>query len=278
LKTGFFCIIFVYENKLILSDVKYAKYRYNIKIYIMKKTLLFTLGLFLIFLSGNAQNLILSTSGHNLTNGDTVTVSGPATNTLHAMVDVKNNGATSLAVLCRRKVVQSIPGSTNSICWGGQCWPSNVSQTPDSTVIDPGATTSEFMGDFSPTGAEGTAIIRYTFFDMFNTIDSVCFIAKFVSTDNSGVTEVSNSLLVSGIYPNPSDKAGFIDYRLQESVSTAKVIINDMIGNEVRVIPLQEKEGKVRIATNDMPEGVYFYSFVINGKVHYTKKLVVAHY
>lgn len=243
----------------------------------MKKTLLFTLGLLLVFLSGNAQNLVISTSGHNLVNGDTVTVSGPSTNTLHALVDVTNNAATSLAVVCRRKVVQSLPGSSNSICWGGQCWPSNVSQTPDSTVIDAGTTTSEFMGDFSPTGAEGTAIIRYTFFDMFNTFDSVCFVAKFISTGNSAVHELSNSLSVSGIYPNPSDKAGFIDYRLPESGLTAEIIINDMIGNEVRVIPVQEKEGKIRIATNDMPEGVYFYSFVINGKVHYTKKLVVAH-
>ncbi|HNX07621.1 MAG TPA: T9SS type A sorting domain-containing protein [Bacteroidales bacterium] len=243
----------------------------------MKKTLLFTFGLFLIFLSGSAQNLVISTSGHNLANGDTVTVSGPSTNTLHAMADVTNNGATALSVVCRRKVIQTLPGSTNSICWGGQCWPPDTVQTPDFTVIDPGATTTEFMGDFSPAGAEGTAIIRYTFFDIANTNDSVCFMAKFVSTANAGVSKGSNSLSVSSIYPNPSDKAGFIEYRLQESGSTAKVIINDMIGNEVRVIPLQEKEGKIRIATNDMPEGVYFYSFVINGKVHYTKKLVVAH-
>ncbi|HNW91031.1 MAG TPA: T9SS type A sorting domain-containing protein [Bacteroidales bacterium] len=243
----------------------------------MKKIILLTFGLLILFFNGSAQNLTLSKNSNSVANGDTLTFTGGLTTTIAAIVDVKNNSADTLSVKCKRTHIDVIHESENSICWGGSCWPITESVTPDPTIMNPGATSSEFSGDYKANGVAGISIIRYTFFNISDANDTVCFIAKFVSLADFGLNETSNSLMIGGVYPNPADKACFIDYILPVAENNAKIIITDMVGNEVKIIPVKEKEGKMRIATYDMPEGVYFYSFIINNKAHYTKKLVVAH-
>lgn len=242
----------------------------------MKKTILFLFLLTIIGFSVSAQSLTLSKNSAAVLNGDTITVSGAATNVLQCLVDVTNNSAAEISVKCRRRELSIVPGSTNSICWGGQCWPENVSQTPDPTVIPAGDTTSEFSGDYSPHGFEGVSIIKYKFFDMNNVNDSVCLFAKYVATA-VGVNESSDNVSISPAFPNPSDKGAYINYKLSESDNNAQIIVTDMVGNEVKRISADGKDGKVRIDTYDMSEGIYFYSFIINNKVYYTKKLVVVH-
>lgn len=242
----------------------------------MKKTILFLFLLTTIGFSVSAQSLTLSKNSAAVLNGDTITVNGAATNVLQCFVDVTNNSATEISVKCRRTETSIVPGSTNSICWGGQCWPETTSQTPDPTIIPAGDTTSEFSGDYSPHGFEGISIIKYKFFDMNNVSDTVCLFAKFVATA-VGVNESADYLSISPAFPNPSDKAAFINYKLSENDNNAKIIVTDMVGNEVKRISVDGKDGKARIDTYDMSEGIYFYSFVFNNKVQYTKKLVVVH-
>ncbi len=243
----------------------------------MKKIITFIWITFFLSLFINAQNLQLSASGNILTNGDTVTVTGGLLSTLSAHVDVKNNAADTLSVKCKRFHVNVVMGSENSICWGGGCWPINVSQTPNPTDIGAGATATEFTGDYKANGNEGISIIRYTFFDMNNVIDSVCFIAKFDGQANFGFSETLKSTFISDIYPNPADKSGVINYALTEADKSAKVVVHDMIGNEVRVIPVTEKEGTIRVDTYNLTEGIYFYSFIFNNKIYYSKKLIIDH-
>jgi hypothetical protein len=242
----------------------------------MKKTIL-PLFLFLtIGFSISAQNLTLSKNSAAVLNGDTITINGAAMNVLQCLVDVSNNTAAEMSVKCRRSELSMIPGSTNSICWGGQCWPENISQTPDPTIIPANDTTSEFSGDYNPHGFEGISIIKYRFFNMNNLNDSVILFAKFVATA-VGVNESSDYLSISPAFPNPSDKAAYINYKLSVSDNNARIIVTDMVGNEVKRIAAEGKDGKARIDTYDMSEGIYFYSFILNNKVYYTKKLVVVH-
>lgn len=242
----------------------------------MKKTILF-LGVFLTFsLWISAQSLSLSHNSDPMADGDTLTVSGGVSTTLMAHVDVTNNSAAELSIKCRRMEVSLVSGSTNSFCWGGQCWPENVSQSTDPTVIAAGATATEFSGDYKANGNEGISIIIYKFFDMNNPHDTVTFVCKFVSS-SVGISESDNNLSISPAFPNPSNKYTFISYQLSEKDNNAKVILSDMVGNEVKSLIVAGKEGKVRMDTYDMPDGIYFYSFILNNTVYYTKKLVVAH-
>jgi hypothetical protein len=241
----------------------------------MKKVLLI-LGIILTAgLSVYAQNLTLTKGLTNISNGDTITTVGDATTTLTCLIDVTNNAAVSLSVKCLRTDIDVVPGSTNSICWGGSCWPVNVSLSPDPTVIAAGAKSTEFSGDYKANGNSGVSIIRYRFFNMNAIADSVCFYAKFDAT--VGINESSSDAEISDAYPNPANSYTNIIYKLTGGYNSANIIISNLLGKEVISIPVNEKEGKIRIETEMLTDGIYFYSFVLKDKIVYTKKLIVRH-
>jgi hypothetical protein len=241
----------------------------------MKKILLI-LGIILTAgLSVYAQNLTLTKGITNISNGDTITVGGDVTTTQTCLIDVTNNAAVSLSVKCLRTDIDVVPGSTNSICWGGSCWPVNVSLSPDPAVIAAGAKNTEFSGDYKANGNSGVSIIRYRFFDMNAIADSVCFYGKFDAT--VGINEGSSDAEISDAYPNPANSYTNIIYKLTGEYNSANVIVSNLLGKEVISIPVNEKEGKIRIETEMLTDGIYFYSFVLKDKVVYTKKLIVKH-
>ena len=240
----------------------------------MKKIILF-FGVFLIFsISIFAQNLTLSNSSGAILSGDTVIISGGVSGTIFCLVGVANNSSEQMAVKCRRSQLSVVPGSTNQICWGGQC--ADQDSPPDPTYISAGDTSNEFSGDYKANGNAGTSIIQYKFFNMDSVAEQITFYCKYIATP-VGIEESADISNISSAFPNPSDKTTFINYRLSENDKQARVIVSDMVGNEVKIIPVEGKDGKVRIDTYDMSDGIYFYSFVLYNKVYYTKKLVVAH-
>ncbi len=240
----------------------------------MKKTLLI-LGIVLTTgLSVFAQNLTLSDGAHNVANGDTVTVAGDIASTLFCHINVVNNGTVSLSVKCLRTDIDVVPGSTNQICWGGQCWGTTVYLSPDPTIIAAGATVTEFSGDYKANGNAGISIVRYRFFDMNNISDSVMFHGKFDAT--IGINE-TDPVSVSDLYPNPADNASFLNYRVSTKFSQGEIRVIDILGNKVQVIPLYDVEGKIRINTEILNSGIYFYSLILDGKQMFTKKLIVRH-
>jgi hypothetical protein len=240
----------------------------------MKKILL-SLGLvFTISLSIVAQNLTLSKGATNYSNGDTLIVGGDPSATLVCLMDVTNNAADTLSVKCLRTHISIVPGSTNSFCWN-TCWGDNVSLSPFPVIINPGATATEFSGDYKGHGNSGVSIIRYKFFNMNNVNDSICFFSKFDAT--VGINENSSGAEVSAAYPNPANNYTSIVYKLSTSDNSANIIIRNLLGKEVISIPVNGKEGKVRIETGTLTDGIYFYSFIVKDKAVYTKKLIVRH-
>ena len=240
----------------------------------MKKALLI-LGLILTFgLSVYAQNLTLTSGGHPISNGDTVTIAGDVLTLLQCTANVTNNAGSAKSVLCRKTHISVIPGSVVSICWGGSCWDSSHYVSDDPTVINAGATVTEFSGHYEAKGHPGISIVKYKFYDMNTVTDSICFFGKFDAT--VGINE-SNLLSTGEIYPNPADNAAYLNYTISSDVNNAEIRVMDILGNKVQIIPVYEKEGKVRINTESLTSGVYFYSMTVDGKPMFTKKLIVRH-
>jgi hypothetical protein len=240
----------------------------------MKKALLI-LGLVLtVGMSVFAQNLTLSDGAHSIANGDTVTVAGDVVSTLFCHINVINNAGVSLSVKCKRTNIIVVPGSSNSFCWGGSCWDTSYYTSPDATVIAAGATATEFSGDYKANGHSGISVVRYRFYDMNNISDSVMFYGKFDAT--IGINE-ADLITFSDIYPNPADNSSFIDYSISSAFSNAQAKVIDLLGNEVLLVPVYERNGKIRINTSNLTSGIYFYSMTIDGKAMFTKKLIVRH-
>ena len=78
------------------------------------------------------------------------------------------------------------------------------------------------------------------------------------------------------VYPNPASNVVVFQYKTGNIAQTASIIIRNMVGKVVREISLETigtSQKKVSIA--DLSTGVYFYSYVLDGNVISTKKLVV---
>jgi hypothetical protein len=87
------------------------------------------------------------------------------------------------------------------------------------------------------------------------------------------ITEIADlyPLLISEFYPNPAKEIAYFDYYFNKS---EKLIIMDILGNEVKTIKLSVK-GRQKVNISDLSKGIYFGNIIINNEVVIVKKLIV---
>ncbi len=191
-------------------------------------------------------------------------------------VDVKNVSSVALDVKAKKFEVDIIPGSQNTFCWG-MCFMPNVYVSPSPINIPAGDVCSEFSGHYQPQANSGVSILRYTFFDMNNPADSVCFYTEF----NAGTVGINDpakdEVSVSNAYPNPASGSTSIDYVLPPSATKATIQVRNLLGSLVREVKLNDRTGTATVDLTGLNDGVYFYSFVVDNQTVETKRLVISH-
>lgn len=86
----------------------------------------------------------------------------------------------------------------------------------------------------------------------------------------------SRDITVHDLYPNPvTDQQAHIDYRLTDEAIKAKVVIHNILGSPVGEYELPAFESRVKIRTEDLSSGVYFYTVYLDNIGVMTRKLVV---
>jgi Secretion system C-terminal sorting domain len=116
--------------------------------------------------------------------------------------------------------------------------------------------------------------------------------SRISNTDNSSVSESKNVLetaksednmfandkiVVRNVYPNPANEFAAIEYNITGNVSDAKILIYNVLLSGIGDYDLNKNEKQLRVNTQDMPTGVYYYQLMIEGKKVATKKLIVRH-
>jgi hypothetical protein len=82
---------------------------------------------------------------------------------------------------------------------------------------------------------------------------------------------------VSDAYPNPASSVVAVDYSLTSSAKQAHLIVYDGIGKSICSVPLFKKEGQAKVDVEGWAAGIYFYTFVLDGRSLYTGKFAVSH-
>ena len=93
---------------------------------------------------------------------------------------------------------------------------------------------------------------------------------------NTGITpqpEILESYLKAS--PNPAKGKVMFSYRLPEEFSRGTVTITSIEGRTVKVFNLTESEGAIGWDTSGMPEGIYLFSLMADGKALLTDRLSV---
>lgn len=82
-------------------------------------------------------------------------------------------------------------------------------------------------------------------------------------------------VILSDVYPNPSNRIAQLDYKYKNYKVKAKIVINSFIGNPVAEYELDPSRKSLLINVSDFNPGVYFYTLFLDNKNIVTKKLVV---
>jgi hypothetical protein len=244
----------------------------------MKKLILFVyLASIAGFYGYSQMSLTLSNEGGPIANNSYVYIYGsPTIDEIISDAFVTNTTNHAIQVKVKKVEVSLLPGTVNVFCWG-LCFAPGVNVSPDPLTINAGATnTADFSGHYTPNGAVGVSTIRYVFFDMNNTSDTVCFNVVYDTYPEGVENSVSARETFSNAFPNPAGNVVNVDYTLGNG-SVGTLVIRNILGSVVKEMTLSASSGRAAFNTADLADGIYFYSGMVNGEVKVTRKLVVKH-
>ena len=242
----------------------------------MKKIFLSLLFCGIIGYIGYSQSLALSDSAGAIPNNSNITVSGlPTADEIVSYIFVKNISASSVSVKVKKVELSLVDGSGNTFCWG-LCFSTTVYVSPDPKSIEKDSINKiDFSGHYYPTTKKGVSVIRYVFFVTDNPADSVCVNVTY-SAFPLGIGNIQEKPSLSNAYPNPAGNHVNFDNSLQPG-NEGQLIIRNLLGSVIKESVLQGTSEKLTINTTDLADGIYFYSFLVNGQNRFTRKLVIRH-
>ena len=245
----------------------------------MKKKLLFLTFLFSVYFL-KAQTLELyNLNDVLLSNGDTISVDSLSSSSdslsfseMIVYVKVKNISGSQKTVYCEKQPQDTVAGTENTFCWG-ICFLPTTYVSPDPLTIESGEVSSGFSGHYSPKNIAGTSLIKY----ILNVLhgDSAWFYIKYNALYNSIANNNFNSN-ISAPYPNPANNNISINYNISNK-NNANILIYNVYGKLEKQISINNLIGVININVSDLPSGIYFCTFNINGEIVKTNKLIIVH-
>jgi hypothetical protein len=243
----------------------------------MKKLLLTLYFLSIAVFFGYSQSLSLSDSSGQVPNNSTITRSGVPTDAeIVVFLNVTNNSNKTISVKAKKVEISLLSPSYITFCWAGGCYPPTTFVSPNGTSMAAGATNTEFSGHYTPESVSGLATVRYVFFDEANPTDSVCVNVNYTAYPLGIVEPAEGTVTLSNPYPNPARNTVSFNYACAAG-SDARLIICNVLGSTVKSESISAGTGKISVNTEDLNDGVYFYSILVNGKPNVTRKLIVRH-
>ncbi|MBU1009432.1 MAG: T9SS type A sorting domain-containing protein [Bacteroidetes bacterium] len=208
-------------------------------------------------------------------NGAMYLMGDPADAEVVAYVIVKNNKTDLVSMKVRRVEKQVAAGTWNQLCWNGICYAPSVSES-QYAILGAGESTApdSFSAHYAPSGVYGTSVIDYVFYNSANESEKITLTVYF-SAFGASVEDLMSRSSFSNAYPNPANQRVSFDYNFPVDVKTASVKVFNMLGKVVLEQVITDRSGKVQLSLNELTDGVYFYTLVLNNQAAKTQKLVV---
>jgi hypothetical protein len=85
----------------------------------------------------------------------------------------------------------------------------------------------------------------------------------------------SRDITIHDVYPNPVVDQAFIDYRIHNEAVKARVVIHNILGRTMNEADLPVYETKLKLQTEELSTGIYFYTLYLDNAGVLTRKLIV---
>jgi hypothetical protein len=242
----------------------------------MKRSLLFLFFSVVFITSGFSQSFVIKDkSGVDVTGQTISQYFAPGYGFGSVGLDVFNTSTSDKSVKVKKQDIVLVDSTTSNICWM-LCYPDWVIETPDPLLIQAGSHVTNFTGDVTYKSIQGVSKVKFIFFDIDNRQDSSFVVIDFI-VGSLGMN--NNQFVTSGVimnaYPNPASSSINFDYKLPASVARASIKVTNLLGTIIDNIILEKSEGKISLNVNNLKNGIYFYSLMINNSATITRKFVV---
>ncbi len=84
-----------------------------------------------------------------------------------------------------------------------------------------------------------------------------------------------NSVTVSNFYPNPALAFATLHYSVTNADGQAKIVLQNVLGSKINEYKLDPRAHELKLDTEQLKPGVYFYTLLIDDEGLATRKLVI---
>jgi len=85
----------------------------------------------------------------------------------------------------------------------------------------------------------------------------------------------SKEITIHDVYPNPVQDLAVIDYKISNDLVKAKIVLHNVLGKPLGDYELSAEDTRIKIQTEELPSGVYFYTLYLNNNGVFTRKIMV---
>lgn len=75
--------------------------------------------------------------------------------------------------------------------------------------------------------------------------------------------------------PNPFNASTKIAYKLPDGISSGEIAFYGLDGSMLHTVQINEAQGNINLSQDDLPNGQYTYSLIVNGRIMDTKKMIL---
>jgi hypothetical protein len=188
---------------------------------------------------------------------------------------IRNNDLKPLTLNVRK--IQSTLGSTQKsyYCLNGNC---NDTKTEEITIrLEPGQVLTDLYIALDAGLSSGASALRYSVYNKANPSESIEFelnVAVDEMVERKSVYD-SKFITLHDVYPNPAIETAHIDYNIHLKEPTYTLTIRNLLGNIMSQYILETMDTKLKIRTDDLNTGIYFFTLYIDNEGVMTRKMMV---
>jgi hypothetical protein len=195
--------------------------------------------------------------------------------TIRVPLRFKNTSDKSITLIIR-KVNEQI-GSTQKkyFCVDNNCLDAKIE---DYIIkVEPGHTITNFYVALDAGLNQHESTLRYIAYNKSNPNQALELDLNFNVEEKPDKATIYNSrhITLYDIYPNPAIEEANLSYKLSSDLVKAKVLVHNILGNVIGEYSLSSLENLVKIRTEGMSPGIYFYTLYIENEGVMTRKLIV---
>ena len=201
--------------------------------------------------------------------------SGVIGETIKVPLRFKNTSDKPITLIVRK--VDEQLGSTQKkyFCIDNNCLDSKIE---DYVVkVEPGQVTSNLYIALEAGLNQNASSLKYIAYNKFNPGHALDIDLNFNVEEKLTKANIYNSrhITLYDVYPNPAVEHANVAYKLASDQVKAKILVHNIIGNVIGEYTLSAFDSTVRIKTEDLNAGIYFYTLYVDNEGVMTRKLIV---